>query len=314
MTSLNQPQPTLLPDADFSDLDAVADALSVLGPQAEPIRPLAILGSGYYSFAVETASGFVFRLGCTEDVVERHEKEARLLPWLQRFLPVAIPQPRWRIAPCAEFPYGAIGYPKLAGRILTAEVRGAIDRGRLALDLARFMRALHAVPLEDALQHGASPLSARRPALERLRANLLPILATRLSTSCFGCVVSWWDEFLDARAMNDFEPVLIQGDLGGQNLLVDEAGRLTGVLDWEHAAEGDPALDFRQLRALGTDVQEAALDIYRALGGRIDEGVPYRLHRYWQQTFWSIQMAARRNDEALLQHHIERMRSRLECC
>lgn len=235
---MNQLLPIFPPEADYSDLDAVADALSALAPDAEPVRPIGVLGSGYYSLAVETASEFVFRLGCTEQVVGRHEKEARLLPWLQGRLPLAIPQPRWRIAPCAALPYGAIGYPKLAGRTLSADVLREIDLGRLALDLARFMQALHAVPSNEALQHGASPLETRRAELERLRANVLMILAPRVSTSCYECIVSWWDEFLTEPEMNRFEPVLIHNDLGGQNLLVDEDGRLTGVLDWEHAAGG----------------------------------------------------------------------------
>jgi len=307
-------QPTFPPDADFSDLDALAAVLAALAPEAEPIRPLTVLGRGYYSLAVETASGFVFRLGCTEQVVERHEKEARLLPWLQGHLPVAIPRPRWRIAPCTALPYGAIAYPKLAGRIITSEVRREVDSDQLARDLGRFMHALHAVPLDEAFQHGASPLSEWRPALEQLRATVLAILVPRLPAPCLACVVAWWDEFLNAPTMSDFEPVLIQSDLGGQNLLVDDSGRLLGVLDWEHAAGGDPALDFRQLRALGPGVQETALDVYQSLGGRLDSGVPYRLQRHWQQTFWSIQMAARRNDETLVQHHIERMKMRLACC
>ncbi len=310
---MNQLLPTFPPEADFSDLGTVGDALSIHAPEAEPVRPLTILGSGYYSLALETASGFVFRLGCTEQVVERHQKEAQLLPWLQSQLPLAIPQPSRRITPCAALPYGAIGYPKLPGRTLTAEVRAHIDRASVARDLGRFMQVLHAISLDEALSNGASPLANRRPELERLRANVLQILAPRLAPSCYDRVVSWWEAFLTEREMNDFEPVLIHSDLGGQNLLVDERGHLSGVLDWEHAAEGDPALDFRQLRALGTDVQDAALATYEALGGRIDDGVAYRIQRHWQQTFWSIQMAARHSDEALLRHHIERTKERLGC-
>jgi len=39
-------------------------------------------------------------------------------------------------------------------------------------------------------------------------------------------------------------PVLVHGDYGPQNLLVDpDAGRVTGVLDWEFAHRGDPIED-----------------------------------------------------------------------
>jgi len=39
-------------------------------------------------------------------------------------------------------------------------------------------------------------------------------------------------------------PVLVHGDFGPQNLLLDlDAGRVTGVLDWEFATRGDPVED-----------------------------------------------------------------------
>lgn len=305
--------PTFPPDADFSDLDGVARALTAAVPDAKPIRPLCVLGVGYYSLAVETASDYVFLLGCTEQVTPRHEKEARLLQWLQGYLPVAIPHPRWRIPPGDAFPHGAIGYPKLLGRLLTADVFEQIDRDLLAKDLASFLLALHATPLSDALNHGASPLSDRRPDLERLRETMLAILRPRLSRSCYGCVAAWWERFLGDPLMGDFAPALIHYDVGGQNLLVDDSGRLTGVLDWEHCAAGDPAHDFRQLRAFGAEFQNVALAAYTALGGRLQGDFQERLHRYWQHSFWSIQMAARGGDEDLLTEHIEKMRRRLDC-
>ncbi len=43
---------------------------------------------------------------------------------------------------------------------------------------------------------------------------------------------------------------LLHGDLGSTNLLIDPIdGRLTGVLDWEGAGPGDPAVDLAALRA-----------------------------------------------------------------
>lgn len=50
---------------------------------------------------------------------------------------------------------------------------------------------------------------------------------------------------------------LVQGDLGGRNVLVDLAtGRITGVLDWDSLSLADPAID---LAALSTGLTHAVL-------------------------------------------------------
>lgn len=36
---------------------------------------------------------------------------------------------------------------------------------------------------------------------------------------------------------------ILHGDLGSDNLLIDDAGRLAGLLDWDGAVVGDPAMD-----------------------------------------------------------------------
>lgn len=77
-------------------------------------------------------------------------------------------------------------------------------------------------------------------------------------------------------------PVLVHGDIGFHNMLIDE-GRLTALVDWEFAHIGDPAEDLGSIRnALGADHWEAIMAAYRAAGG-VDVD-PARLHffRIWQ--------------------------------
>jgi aminoglycoside phosphotransferase (APT) family kinase protein len=77
-------------------------------------------------------------------------------------------------------------------------------------------------------------------------------------------------------------PVLLHGDIGFHNMLIDE-GRLSALVDWEFAHIGDPAEDMGSIRNVIGDAQwpEVAAR-YRAAGGpEID---PKRLHffRVWQ--------------------------------
>lgn len=144
-------------EADYSDLDSVASALEHLAPDAAPFRPLTTIGSGWFSVAVETASGNVFRLACAEEVAERHAKEASLLPWLVEHLPLAVPAIRWHLVPNADpaLPYGAVGYPKLVGEQPKLAKFTVVQRRRFIHDLAHFLAKLHRISVSDARAHGA---------------------------------------------------------------------------------------------------------------------------------------------------------------
>ncbi|MDB5702366.1 MAG: phosphotransferase [Sphingomonadales bacterium] len=77
-------------------------------------------------------------------------------------------------------------------------------------------------------------------------------------------------------------PVLVHGDIGFHNMLIDN-GQLTALVDWEFAHIGDPAEDLGSIRnALGAERWDAIMEKYRAGGGPDIE--PARLHffRIWQ--------------------------------
>lgn len=77
-------------------------------------------------------------------------------------------------------------------------------------------------------------------------------------------------------------PVLVHGDIGFHNMLIDE-GRLSALVDWEFAHIGDPAEDLGSIRnALGAEHWDAIMARYRAAGGPTID--PARLHffRVWQ--------------------------------
>ena len=86
---------------------------------------------------------------------------------------VEVPDPQWRIEPGAEpFPYGAVGYRRLAGVTPAPEIAER-NRALLTTDLADFLSALHRVPLDlaEALGLQASLLgeSFFRAVLDRYR-------------------------------------------------------------------------------------------------------------------------------------------------
>lgn len=70
---------------------------------------------------------------------------------------------------------------------------------------------------------------------------------------------------------------VVHGDLGAENVLwetADRRPRLSGVVDWDEAALGDPAED---LAAIGAGHGEAVLSRVLALGGWSDSGTADRI-------------------------------------
>ncbi len=72
------------------------------------------------------------------------------------------------------------------------------------------------------------------------------------------CVQQRLDALL---ALKEVPARLVHGDLGGSNVHFDTSGKLTGVLDWDLAILGDPAIDAALVASWhGWDVLRAAAD------------------------------------------------------
>jgi aminoglycoside phosphotransferase (APT) family kinase protein len=200
----------------------------------------------------------VFRLG--DDHVVRlpridwargqPDKEARWLPVMASYLPVAVPRPVAVGEPALGYPFRWAIHGWIPGELASFE--GIRQPERFALDLADVVVALRAVPTDDAPPaHGrARPLTAyddaTRDAIERCRDLIDADGALAL-----------WDDALSAPA-HAGPPVWVQGDLDG-NCLID-GGALCGVVDWGSACVGDPAVDLQVV--WGTLFTPRARDVF----------------------------------------------------
>ena len=265
------------------DLTGIGAALRAVFPNLGTITPVGLLGVGFGSVAVETAEGLVFRIARDRVGAEGHARELRLLPRLQAWVPVAIPNPRVHTGPSQLLPFGAMGYAKLPGRTLLPELLPVADVAAIAAGIAAFLLALHQFPTEEAGRLGLPGPEGRWRELELLRDDTLPPLRAALTVEEMSTVERWWDAFLADRRMRRFRPGLVHGDLWYENLLVDDALRhLVGVIDFGDAAVGDPAQDFATLLHLGEPFAACVAAAYRAGDGTIDEDFSHRLRRLWE--------------------------------
>ncbi len=260
------------------DLGQIANALESQFPDAGPLRPCRLLGTGFNSVAVETNNDLVFRIGRTS--LAGYAKEARLLPALAARVPTPIPNPRWFVESSEAFPYGAIGYEKIAGSPLNALPENC---DVLAADVARFLHALHGFPADEAAALGVPLAGPAARWLGPLRDEAMASLRELMTATEIARLDSWWDDVLADSELEQYVPALCHYDFWMENLLVDlEGGRLAGVLDFERALVGDRAQDFATLLDLGEPFVEAVEQVYSSFGGTLDPGHAHRRKRHWE--------------------------------
>ncbi|MFB4302185.1 aminoglycoside phosphotransferase family protein [Actinomadura sp. NTSP31] len=218
-----------------TDADLVRRLVRGRFPEWAELPVERIASGGTVNAVYRLGSALSVRLPLTADGVRALEREARWLPRLAPGLPVAIPAVAGTGGPAEGFPW-----PWAVHRWLDGEppVEGQATAD-LARDIAGFVLALRrtAVPGGPAAYRGgpaASVDTEMRAAIDQLRRTDEPFDADAIQAS--------WDESLRAPAWTG-PPCWLHSDLMPSNLLVNAAGRLTGVLDFATAGVGDPACD-----------------------------------------------------------------------
>jgi macrolide phosphotransferase len=214
-------------------------------------------------------------------VVQAARVEARVVELLHSRLPVAVPQ--WRINTKE-----VIAYPRLDGVPAVAmDPEKGIVWNRVDPDapssvfidsFARAVAALQAVdaqavqdagiptkPIEDVRQAHASAMDAARPLLSPPDA-----------------IWARWHKWLDNDAIWPQHLALVHGDLHAGHLLLDEDGRITGILDWTEAHWGDPATDLAMFYgAFGRAALDDCIARFEAAGGRTWPGLAAHAAERW---------------------------------
>jgi aminoglycoside phosphotransferase (APT) family kinase protein len=230
------------------------------------------MGEGWDNTAYLVNGEWVFRFPRRTIAVPLIETEARVLPSLAAHLPYPIPTPVWfgRAAPTYQWPF--LGYRRLDGRVASDVDLDEDARAALAAPLARFLRALHDVPLMDAqawgVPHGVFEyLDGAR--LERLAR---PALADLVARGVLDDAAPWLavvEAGLAALPL-DGPRAIVHGDCYSRHILVDAGGHMCGVIDFGDLHLDHPAVD---LSAVFTVLPSGARAEFFAIYGDIDARV-----------------------------------------
>ena len=194
-----------------------------------------------------------------------------MLPALAPRLPCPIPTPVWFGRPDATYKWPFLGYRRLDGQVASDLGLDEHARAALAAPLARFLRALHDVPLAEAQAWGAPPDKIRLSRRDQDRASGASGAEPNWWHAAPSTTPSPWLEVLDAGlAVLPLPGALgvVHGDFYSRHILVDDAGRMAGVIDFGDLHLDHPALD---LSVAWTVLPPRARPEFFAIYGEVDD-------------------------------------------
>lgn len=128
--------------------------------------------------------------------------------------------------------------------------------------IAEAISAIHGLP-SAIVRSGGLPV---RDA-DEVRSNAERLVQRAADTGMLPSTVrARWNDVLDAESIWSFEPTVVHGALGAEQLLT-EGSELVGMLGWHELSLGDPAADLNWLLLSDPEIFEALIARYTALRG-----------------------------------------------
>lgn len=225
------------------------------------------LGCGWDNTVYLVGDEIVFRFPRRKVAIDLLHMEGKLLPLLEAYMPLPYSKPLYFGEKSSEYPAPFLGYPYLTGKFpigLTDE-----QRTRSVPILAQFLKSLHAFPVEIANEIG----------IQHDHRNLTDIASRKNKMLSFLSELSTHIREEDRLAISNYldqlnvEPVqprhnFMHGDLHFKNMLVNEQGIVTGIIDWGDMNIGHPACDLNVVYSfLPPDARASFFAVY----GDVDE-------------------------------------------
>lgn len=238
-----------------AEVDITAETAAALiasrFPELRP-RSIAPLGEGWDNAAFLIDDRLVFRFPRRSISAKLMAIEIAVLPAIADQLTLKISAPTYRAparsaAPSTSetYPWPFAGYALIDGGPLGYARRGVEDYERVAAEIGKFLRTLHALDAQPLRSAGLPDDEFGRLNHERMMPKFLERLAV-LQAAGYALGGEWAIGFLEQvapKGNRSQQRVLVHGDLYGRHVLVDERGLVSGVIDWGDVHYGDPAVD-----------------------------------------------------------------------
>ncbi len=214
--------------------EEAAEAVRGLGLAADHV---ALVATGWDNTVVSVDHEWLFRFPRRSRALPGVERELVHLPRLAPQLPLPVPVPE-HTGTTGQPPWTFWGARALPGTELAASPHA--DTGHVAATTGAFLKALHAVPVDPDL-----PVDPNRRGDTHERAaratGLLDDLRRAGLVGDLPAVHALLDQAPDHPA--EGAHVTSHGDLHGRHVLVDDVGRVSGIIDWGDLCAAPAAVD-----------------------------------------------------------------------
>jgi aminoglycoside 2''-phosphotransferase len=222
---------------------------------------------GQYNQVLLVNNNTIFRFPRFAGGVAQLALETKILTAVRPYLPLAVPNPIYSQFQNPNIGQAFMGYQRIPGEpLMPAAFAKIADKVVIARQIARFLQALHAVPIRDLLDEPL-PVSDTKEewwdVYGRIQTKLFPYMRLDACKS----VAYHFESVLDDPNQYKFEPVLRHGDFGTGNLLHDPiTQQMSGIIDFGFTVIGDPAFDVAGLLTYGESFVEEVSTHYPAMG------------------------------------------------
>ncbi|MGN7357302.1 phosphotransferase [Paenibacillus sp. SAF-054] len=229
-------------DAEWEVTEDMAKALIYSQFPQLSLSPVRKLGHGWDNTVYAVGEAYAFRFPRKRVAVNLLEMEGRMLPKLENVVSIPYSKPLFFGKGTLDYPSPFLGYTYLAGKFPV----GLTDEQRIlsVKPLARFLKSLHSFPMEEARELGVPTDHRHLTDVSSRKARMLDHLS-ELREHLREEEHEQIEAYLQAITLKQAgsKEVLLHGDLHFKNMLVDETGRLSGVIDWGDMNIGHPACD-----------------------------------------------------------------------
>ncbi len=229
-------------------------------------------GEGMDTIVYRVIGGYMFRFAKNPGISDVNQREARLLPILQKSLSLRIPNIEY--AGLQQNGLTFLGYQEIQGQPLTRGIVSALDatsRDVIVGQVVEFLKELRNFSTATAQKEGIVVRDLQKfvtKIWEEYRGGYSLHFDAREQKK----LVTLCTKYLNDEENFAYKPCLVHADLGPEHILYDsESGKITGVIDWSDMIITDPAFEMQDLfQNYGEDFTRLVL---LGIGERADYGI-----------------------------------------
>ncbi len=205
------------------------------------VNDIKLKGNGNDSFAYAVNNNIIFKFPRHKKASDNLVKEAQILKYLDKKLPIPIPKVMYECSPSPLFDYYFVGLSKINGVPLSKEIYNNLsdtEKDSLARQMAEFLHQLHAQPYHEYEEDNIARFKEDYLKLQTL-------IYDKLDSNIKAKIDALYTKLFANQDFSIQRKGLVHNDFSCRNILFDlESKKISGVIDFGDSCVSDIDNDF----------------------------------------------------------------------